>query len=161
MRRSTLASLAVTAAVASLPGAALAQADAPTTVPSLELKGAYAFVDSYPPGHSQYAAVVFRTAGELPRRFDGMIRAGGRLDDTGGSVGSVRGAHGKASHCYTFLAKLTDGRIAGPRGGSARIGSRHAVTVSARGTSGDLQESIRVTLRKKRAGDRSGKPLGC
>jgi hypothetical protein len=33
--------------------------------------------------------------------------------------------------------------------------------VSARGSSGDLQESIRVTLRKKRAGDRSGKPLGC
>jgi hypothetical protein len=161
MRRSTLASLAVTAAVASLPAAALAQADPPTTVPSLELKGAYAFVDSYPPGHRDYVAVVFRTAGELPRRYDGMVRAGGRIDDTGGSVGGVRGAHGTASHCYTFLAKVKDGRIAGPKGGSARIGSRHTVVVAARGTNGDLQDSIQVSVRKKRAGDRSGKPLGC
>ena len=166
MRRTTLASLAATAtavAAASLPAAALAQTSAPTTVPSVELKGAYAFVDTYPPGNKPVAAVVFRTAHQLPRRFDGLIRAGGSLGGNGGggSISAVRGAHGKASHCYTFLAPMKDGRLRTPKGGSVRPGTRYTLTVTARGTNGDVKDTVRLTFKKKAPGDRSGKPLGC
>ena len=101
------------------------------------------------------------TASPLPRRYDGMIRASGSLDGTGHSVGSVRGKNGKAANCYTFLADIKNGRIAGLNGRKAGIGSKHTLIVSARGTDGDLTTSTHVTLRKKLAGDASGKPLGC
>jgi hypothetical protein len=165
MRRrilTTFASLAV--AAAAVPAtAALAQTHAPTTVPKVELKGAYAFVDAYPPSNKPFAAVVFRTAHQLPRRFDGMIRAGGSLDGGhGGSVGSVRGAHAKAGrHCYTFLVPMKDGRLRSAAHRSVRAGTHHTLTVTARGPHGDVKDSIRLTFEKKAAGDRSGKPLSC
>ena len=115
------------------------------------------------PSNKPVAAVVFRTAHQLPRRYDGLIRAGGTLgaNGGGGSIASVRGAHGKASHCYTFLAPMKDGRLRSPARGSVRRGSRHTLTITARGTHGDVKDTIRLTFKKKAAGDRSGKPLGC
>lgn len=161
-RKTITATLTALAAGAALVPAAMAQSDAVTTVDAVELEGAYAFVDRYPPGAKRYAAVVFRTAGALPRRFDGMLRAGGRLDGTGSSVGSVRGRKGKAAHCYQILVKLQDGRVAGPKGKRAKLGSKHALDVSARGTGGaDVSDSMTVKLTRKRVGDRSGKRLGC
>lgn len=153
---------AFAAAAALVPAAGAFAADtAPTTVPSLDIKGAYAYVDnSVNPGKS-YAHVVFKTAGELPRRYDGMVRASGSLDGTGHSVGGVRGKHGLKAHCYSFLAEIKDGRIRGLNGKRANLGSKHTLVVSARGTDGDLTDHTTVTLRRKRAGDASGKPLGC
>jgi hypothetical protein len=161
-RSKFLTAIAALTAVAAGPAAgAMAQADAPATVPSIEITKAYAFkTSSYADGKT-YAQVVFKTAGELPRRFDGMIRAGGALDGTGHSISAVRGKHGKATNCYTFLAKINDGRIAGPQGRKAGVGSRHTVKVTARGTTADISDSVSVTLRRQRPGDLSGKPLAC
>ena len=151
----TLSTLAVTAAVFS-PSAA--QAQAPTTVSSLDVVKAYAFVNRDLGDHKTYAQVVFKTAGQLPRRFDGMIRAGAALDGTGHSIGSVGG---RKTRCYTALFLITNGRIAGPKGKKAALGSKHTLKVTARGTNGDLSDTTTVTLRAKRAGDVSGKPLSC
>jgi hypothetical protein len=154
----TFAALAV-AATALIPvGAASA---APTTVPSLDIVGAYAYKDTKTQPGKTYATVVFKTKGELPRRYDGMIRAAGFLDGTGHSIGSVRGAHGKSAHCYTFMVAIKDGKIAGPDGKSAKLGTKHTVKVTVRGDNGDLSDTASVTLRKARTGDASGKPLGC
>jgi hypothetical protein len=156
----TLAALTTIAALAPA-GAALAQTDAPTTVPSIDIVKAYAFKDTTIQKGKTYANVVFRTKSALPRRFDGMIRAAGFLDDSGHSVGSVRGAHGKAGHCYSILIAIKDGRIAGPTGQGAGLGTRHTLKVTARGDDGAISDSIGVTLRRAKAGDASGKPLGC
>jgi hypothetical protein len=151
----TITALAATAATFA-PGAA--QAQAPTTVSSLDVVKAYAFVNRNLPDHKVYAQVVFKTAHQLPRRFDGLIRAGGALDGTGHSLGSVGG---RKTRCYTALFRIVDGRIAGPHGKKASLGSKHTLVVTARGTNGDLSDSMSVTLRAQRAGDVSGKPLGC
>ncbi|WP_205697788.1 hypothetical protein [Conexibacter sp. SYSU D00693] len=162
MTRKTFASVAALAsAVAVVPAtSALAQSDAPTTVESLEVVSAFAYVERDLPGPKDYVRVVVKTADELPRRFDGMIRAGGALDGVQHSMGSVRTAAGKATRCYAFLAEIKDGKVRGTAK-KASIGSKHTVKVSARGTSGDLHDTISVTLRKERKGDGSGKALGC
>ena len=153
---------ALAAAAVLIPaGAATAQSDAPTTVPSIEIVKAYAFKDTTIQKGKTYAHVVFKTRSELPRRYDGMIRAGGALDGTGHSVASVRGRHGTAAHCYSILVAIKDGRIAGPGGKSAHLGTKHTLKVTARGDDGDISDSISVTLRRAEAGDASGKPLGC
>lgn len=154
--RTSLAALATAAVLA--PAGAVAAGDDATTVPSLKIKGAYAYVENSLPGDKSYASVVVRTANVLPRRFDGMLRASGSLDGTAHSLGSVKG---RASRCYRFLAEIKDGRIRGLKGRKAHIGSRHTMIITARGTDGDLTASRTVTLRKKRAGDTSGRPLGC
>jgi hypothetical protein len=152
----SLAGLAVAAALVPA-GAAGAQSDAPTTVPSIDIVGAYAYKDTKTQPGKTYASVVFRTKSELPRRFDGMIRAAGFLDGTGHSIGTVS----KSRHCYTFLVAIKDGRIAGPHGKSGKLGTKHTVKVTARGDNGDISDSTSVTLRRAKAGDASGKPLGC
>ena len=153
---------AVTATSVVMPLSGVLNSSAATTTPSLDiLKGAYAFVDSYPPDKHQWVTVVFRTAKALPRRSDGMIRGGGGLDKMNASLGSARGSHGTARHCYRFLSQIFNGRLRGGQKTKVSRGSKHTVVVSARGTSGDLSDSTTVTIRKKRAGDRGGKPLGC
>lgn len=151
---------AIAAAAALVPATASLAADAPTTVPGVEITKAYAYVDTSYPDGKDYAAVVVRTKGELPRRADGMIRAGGSLDGVMHSLGSVKGAHGKARNCYMFLAEIKDGKIRGADT-SARKGTKHKVVIAARGTEGDIKDSVSVKLRAMKAGDRSGKPLGC
>ena len=156
--KKALAALTTVAVLA--PATALAQEQAATTtVPSLKLKGAYAYVENNLGDKKHYIAVVFKTANVLPRRYDGMLRAGGALDGTGNSIGSVKG---KNSKCYTFYVRVLDGKVYGKDGRvSAARGTKHKLTVSARGTDGDLNASRNVTIRAKRAGDASGKPLSC
>jgi hypothetical protein len=153
-----LPSLAILAATATVLAPSAAQAQAPTTVSSLDVVKAYAFVNRDLGDHKTYAQVVFKTASELPRRYDGMIRASAALDGTAHSLGSVGG---RTTRCYTALFRIVDGRIAGPHGKKASLGSKHTLKVTARGTNGDLSDTMTVTLRAKRAGDVSGKPLGC
>lgn len=163
MSRTTLTTtLATLAAGAALVPAAMAATDDGTTVDAVEIEGAYAFVDRFSTDPTRYAAVVFRTDEALPRRAkDGMIRAGGRLDGTGSSVSSVRGRRGKAADCYQIPVRFQDGRIAGPDGRSAKIGSKHEheLEVSARGSAGS--DEVTVRLDRKRDGHRSGRRLGC
>jgi hypothetical protein len=156
-----LTALAVAAAALVPAGAAVAQDAAPTTVPGIQITKAYAFVDHHVRPGMSYADVVFRTTDALPRRYDGMIRAYGALDGTGHSIASVRGRHGTAAHCYSIVVAIRDGRIAGPHGRKARTGSAHTLKVTARGTGSDIADTARVTLRRARAGDASGRPLGC
>jgi hypothetical protein len=136
---------------------------AAATASSINVEGGYAYYDSFKPLNQRLIVVVVKTHGELPRRFDGLIRAGGKLaKHGGGSVGSVGG---KASKCYTFNIPLKDGRFYPTDGsGKGAKGSpgRYAVTMSAADAAGKTVSSTKtITLRDRRAGDRSGKPLGC
>ncbi|QEC47365.1 hypothetical protein FSW04_07065 [Baekduia soli] len=151
---------ALGAAAGLVPASAGLAQTAPTTVPSLKLVGAYAVKDTrINPGRTTIAT-VFRTASELPRRYDGMIRASGFLDGVGHSVGSVKGRHGTSRHCYVIYTNVVDGHLPGG-GSSARLGTRHTLEVAARGTDGDLVAKTQVHIRAQRAGDASGRPLGC
>jgi hypothetical protein len=168
MTLKTLLPLSVAvAAVAALPlaGTAAAGGAAPTsaTKSTIKIEQAYAFFDSYKPSNKRLIAVVVKTHGQLPRRFDGLIRAGGSFDNSGGgSLGSVRS---KATHCYTFTVGLRDGRLVNhddSRGVKARAGSRHVVHISVNDKNGnEITASTTVTLRDKRAGDREGASIGC
>jgi hypothetical protein len=82
---------------------------------------------------------VVKTKGQLPRRFDGLVRAGGTFaKHGGGSIGSVGGK--------------------GPKAGPGR----YAVTVSAKDADGKTVSSTKtITLRDRKPGDRSGKPIYC
>lgn len=162
MSRKTITALTALAATAVLaPAAAIAQSDAGTTVDSVELKGVYSYPESYADG-KPLIATVFRTEEALPRRFDGMIRAGASLDGLTSSVGSVKGKHGKSKHCYVILTRVVDGKIAAKKT-SAKVGSKHTFKVTARGTSGEdvSDQQSNLTITKKKTGDRSGKRLGC
>ena len=107
--------------------------------------------------------VVVKTHGQLPRRYDGLIRAGGTFaKHGGGSIGSVGG---KASKCYTFIVPTKDGRFyptkGNKRGAKASPGT-YPITLSAKAADGTTVRSTKtITLRDRKPGDRSGKPIGC
>jgi hypothetical protein len=153
------------AAVALAATAGTAAAAGSTTLQSpndVKIEKAYAYFDSFKPSNRQLAVVVVKTRGQMPRRYDGLIRAGGSLGKSnGGSTGSVGG---RASRCYTFSVPLKNGRLLenGKPGAKANAGSRHVVTFEAKGPDGKTVSSTKtVTLRNRKAGDRVGKPIGC
>jgi hypothetical protein len=148
-----IAALAVTGA-ASVPAIAQAGDDATAGGPPREIVGAYAFKESFPPRNKPLIAVVFKATGQLPRRFDGLIRASATLDGSGGSIASVGG---RTSRMYTFTVPTLNGRLRADGSPSARIGSRHTLRLAAR--DGSWSDTIRVTIRERRPGDRSGAPL--
>jgi hypothetical protein len=148
-----IAALAVTGA-ASVPAIAQAGDDPTAGGPPREIVGAYAFKESFPPQNKPLIAVVFKATGQLPRRFDGLIRASATLDGGGGSIASVGG---RASRMYTFTVPTLNGRLRADGSPSARIGSRHTLRLAAR--DGSWSDTIRVTIRERRPGDRSGAPL--
>jgi hypothetical protein len=167
MTRKTILPLIAVATAAVVPTtAALAAGSStvPATTDSVKAQSGYAYYDSFKPRNQRLIVVVVKTKGQLPRRFDGLIRAGGTLaGHGGGSVGSVGG---RASRCYTFTVPLKDGRFYPADGGSGKgaKGSpgRYAVTISAKDADGETVSSTKtITLRDRKAGDRSGKPIGC
>lgn len=123
----------IAAAAAMLPAAAMADS-APTTVQSVDITGAYAYVVTLP-SHQKAVQVFFRTAHALPRRSSGGIRAGAGLDDNlPGSISSGRAKPDEHASCYSFVADdVKNGKLVGS-GKSASVGSRHKVTVVAHGT---------------------------
>jgi hypothetical protein len=159
--------LAVVAAAAVPTASALADSGThaptiPATKASVKVEGGYAYYDSFRPLNKREIIVVVKTHGQLPRRFDGLIRAGGTLDGHGG--GSVGSVGGKASKCYTFSIPLKDGRFYPTDDAPASKGSpgRYTVKMSAKDKDGNTVSSSKtITLRDRRTGDRSGKPLGC
>ena len=171
MTRKTFLPLIALVATAAAPTAALAasaSATVPATPASIKVESGYAYYDSFKPSNKRLIVVVVKTHGQLPRRFDGLIRAGGSLFSQpsgtkhgGGSVGSVGG---KQSRCYTFTVPLKDGRFYTNDGGKGAKGSpgRYRVTMSAKDADGQtITSSKTIALRDRKVGDRVGKPLGC
>ena len=162
----TALALAVTATAAAPAASALAAGGSTTlTSPSdVRIEGSYAYFTSYKPGNKPLVQVVVKTKGQMPRRYDGLIRAGGIVDGRsgGGSTGSVGG---RQSRCYTFTLAIKDGHFYGTDakpGKKASTGSKHSLAFHARDADGNtVTSSTTITLRKKTAGDDSGKPLGC
>jgi hypothetical protein len=170
MTRTTLLPLIALVATAAAPTAALAasaSATVPATPASIKVESGYAYYDSFKPSNKRLIVVVVKTHGQLPRRFDGLIRAGGTFAKPdgathgGGSVGSVGP---KQSRCYTFTVPLKDGRFFTNDGGKGAKGSpgRYVVTMSAKDADGtSITSSKTITLRDRKVGDRVGKPLAC
>jgi hypothetical protein len=150
----TALALAATAATAAVPAVAHAAGDPTAGGPPREIVGGYAFKESFPPRNTPLIAVVFKATDQLPRRFDGLIRADATLD---GSGGSIAGVDGRASRMYTFTVPTLNGRLRADGSPSARIGSRHTLRLTAR--DGSWSDTFTVTIRAKRPGDRSGAPL--
>jgi hypothetical protein len=168
MTRTTLLPILAVAAAAAVPTASALAAGSthaptvPATKSSIKVVGGYAYYDSFRPLDKREVIVVVKEAGQLPRRFDGLIRAGGTLSGHGG--GSVGSVGGRASKCYTFSVPLKDGRFYTTGGGKGAKGSpgRYTVKMSAKDKDGnEVTSSKTITLRDRRAGDRAGKPLGC
>jgi hypothetical protein len=168
MNRKTLLPLIAVAAATVVPTTAALAASSGSTVPattkSVKVQSGYAYYDSFKPSNKRLIVVVVKTAGQLPRRFDGLVRAGGTFaKHRGGSIGSVGG---RTSRCYTFTVPLKDGRFYPADGGSGKgpkaSPARYAVTVSAKDADGKTVSSTKtITLRDRKLGDRSGKPIGC
>jgi hypothetical protein len=164
--RLTLPLLALTAtAAAAVPATGALAATRPATSSSIKIESGYAYYDAFKPHlGKKVVVVVVKTHGQLPRRYDGLIRAAGSFaEHGGGSIGSVGG---KATKCYTFTVPLKDGRfypVDGGEGKGAKASpGRYAVTLSAKAADGSTVTSTRtITLRDRKVGDRSGKPIGC
>jgi hypothetical protein len=168
MTRTALLPILAVAAAAAVPTASALAAGSdhaatiPATASSIKVEGGYAYYDSFRPLNKREIIVVVKTHGQLPRRYDGLIRAGATLDGHGG--GSIGSVGGKASKCYTFSIALKDGRFYPTDKAPASKGSpgRYTVKVSAEDKDGnDVSSSKTITLRDRRPGDRAGKPLGC
>jgi hypothetical protein len=167
MTRSRLLPLLALAATtaAAVPAAGALAATQPATTDSIKIESGYAYYDAFKPNlHKKLVVVVVKTHGQLPRRYDGLIRAGGTFaKHGGGSIGSVGG---KASKCYTFTVPLKDGRFYPADGGDGKgpkaSPGRYAVTLSAKAADGSTVKSTKtISLRDRKVGDRSGKPISC
>ena len=72
-----LVSLTALAAVAAASFAPVAgAADSPAPASPLKVTGAYLYLDHNDASNQDFVRVVFRTANDLPRRYDGSIQAG-------------------------------------------------------------------------------------
>ncbi|CAA9524667.1 MAG: hypothetical protein AVDCRST_MAG67-3528 [uncultured Solirubrobacteraceae bacterium] len=89
----------LTAATASavLGAAALAPVgSAADDTQTLQVTGAYAYVDTISASKQKFVRVVFETAADLPRRWDGAIRAGISIDGVSHSISAAN----RGSPCY-------------------------------------------------------------
>ena len=129
------------------------------SAPALKVTGAYAYVDTIAASKQKFVKVVFRTSAALPRRADGSIQAGVRIDGVSHSISTAK----RGTRCYTGAAEIKGGSIATLKDGDvvrkgARIGRTFTVEVFGR----DGQSvTRRLTLRAERRGDDAGRPLGC
>jgi hypothetical protein len=167
MTRKHLLPIIAAATAVVVPTTAALAAGTGTTVPatktSIQVQSGYAYYDSFKPSNKRLVMVVVKTRGQLPRRYDGLIRAGGTLAKHGG--GSVSSVGGRASRCYTFAVPLKDGRFYpvkdAAKGAKASPG-RYVVTLHAKAADGSTVSSSKtITLRDRKPGDRSGRPLAC
>ena len=147
----TLTALAVAAVV---PAANAAD----TTSTKLQLEGAYLYLDHNAASGQKFVRVVFRTAKALPRRGDGSIQAGVRIEGVGHSLASLR----RVKNTYTGGTEIKGGSIATVNSDNevvrkgAKLGRKFKVTVETR----DGRKVTRtLTLRAERKGDDSGRPL--
>jgi hypothetical protein len=126
----------------------------------LELKGAYLYVDHVQASRQDFVRVVFRTAKPLPRRYDGLIRAGAAIEGVGHSIGTAR----RGTSCYTALSEIKGGKIAVHSADGtvarrvAKVGRRYTFTLTA---SDGQTVSRKLHLSRGAKGYATGQPLGC
>ena len=92
--------------------------------------------------------LVFRTDSALERRYDGLIGGGAIIASRQASLGVVDGAQ-ESTHCYTAAVRFR-----------ARSGRRYHVLIAAH-EGEPAAFDLRLALRRQRAGDARGRPLGC
>ena len=152
----------LTAATASavLGAAALAPVgSAADDTQTLKVTGAYAYVDTISASKQKFVRVVFETAADLPRRWDGAIRAGISIDGVGHSISTAK----RGSRCYAGAAEIKGGSIATIKDNEVvRKGAKIGRTFTVRFFTRDgASVTKKLKLRAERRGDDSGKPLGC
>src|SRR3954468_22254061 len=136
MRRAIIVLLLLPATAAAVP------ARAPQTAPVLT-GTPYLFR-----GGDETVRLVFRTDVALPRRYDGLIGGGAVIAGHVSSLGTVGGVD-EQTHCYTAAVRFP-----------ARLGRRYHVLIATQ-QGEPAPFDLRLTLRRTRAGDAHGRPLGC
>ena len=151
-----LASLTALAAVAAASLAPVAGAADSAPAQKLDVSGAYLYLDHDSASKQDFVRVVFRTANDLPRRYDGSIQAGISIDGFSHSVGSAK----KGAPIYTGAAEVKGHSITALNGKSVRKGAKVGRSFTVRFFTNDGQRvTKKMTLRAERKGDDTGKPL--
>jgi hypothetical protein len=152
-----IVSLGAAAAVAAASFAPTAGAAAsPASDYKLDVTGAYLYLDHEKASDQDFVRVVFRTAHDLPRRYDGAIQAGVSIDGVTHSIGSVK----KGQPIYTGASEVKDHSITALNGESIRKGVKVGRSYTVRFFTRDGQRvTKKMTLRAERKGDDTGKPL--
>jgi hypothetical protein len=150
-------SLGAAAAVAAASFAPTAGAAAsPASDYKLDVTGAYLYLDHEKASDQDFVRVVFRTADDLPRRYDGAVQAGVSIDGVTHSIGSVK----KGQPIYTGASEVKDHSITALNGESIRKGVKVGRSYTVRFFTRDGQRvTTKMTLRAERKGDDVGKPL--
>jgi hypothetical protein len=153
-----LISLGAAAAVAATALAPATAGAADNAAAPLKVTGAYLYVDHLAGSNQDFVRVVFRTASPLPRRYDGLIRAGVSIEGVGHSISTAR----KGAPIYTGASEIKGHSIPRNTGPGAvtrvgaKIGRKYTVVFQ---TSDGQKVTKKLTLRAERKGDDSGKPL--
>jgi hypothetical protein len=154
----SLTAMAALAAASLAPAAGAADACAPAPAPasSLNVTGAYLYLDHNDAGKQDFVRVVFRTADDLPRRSDGMIQAGISIDGISHSIGSAK----TGAPIYTGAAEVNGHSITALNDTLIRKGAKVGRTFTVRVFTRDGRRvTKKMTLRAERKGDDTGKPL--
>ena len=155
MNRKILSLGAAAVAAASFAPTAGAAAS-PASDYKLDVTGAYLYLDHEKASDQDFVRVVFRTADDLPRRYDGAIQAGVSIDGVTHSIGSVK----KGQPIYTGASEVKDHSITALNGESIRKGVKVGRSYTVRFFTRDGQRvTKKMTLRAERKGDDAGKPL--
>jgi hypothetical protein len=157
MTRKLLSLTAATAVAAASFASAAGAADSPASNYKLDVTGAYLYLDHNDASKQDFVRVVFRTAKDLPRRYDGSIQAGVSIDSVTHSIGAAK----KGAPIYTGAAEVKGNSIASLDGNSvARKGVKVGRSYTVRFFTRDGQRvTKKMTLRAERKGDDAGKPL--
>jgi hypothetical protein len=149
-------SLTAVAAVAAASFAPAAGAAETAPAQTLEVTGAYLYLDHEKASGQDFVRVVFRTADDLPRRADGAIQAGISIDGFSHSIGAVK----KGQPIYTGAAEIKGHSITALNGQDIRKGAKVGRSFTVRFFTRDGQRvTKKMTLRAERKGDDAGKPL--
>jgi hypothetical protein len=151
-----LASLTALAAVAAASLAPVAGAADSAPAQKLDVSGAYLYLDHDSASRQDFVRVVFRTANDLPRRYDGSIQAGISIDGITHSIGAVK----KGQPVYTGATEVKGHSITALNGKLIRKGAKVGRSFTVRFFTRDGQHvTKKMTLRAERKGDDAGKPL--
>ena len=151
-----LASLTALAAVAAASLAPVAGAADSAPAQKLDVSGAYLYLDHDSASKQDFVRVVFRTATDLPRRYDGSIQAGISIDGITHSIGAVK----KGQPVYTGATEVKGHSITALNGKLIRKGAKVGRSFTVRFFTRDGQHvTKKMTLRAERKGDDAGKPL--
>jgi hypothetical protein len=150
------ASLTALAAVAAASLAPVAGAADSAPAQKLDVSGAYLYLDHDSASKQDFVRVVFRTANDLPRRYDGSIQAGVSIDGITHSIGAVK----KGQPVYTGATEVKGHSITALNGKLIRKGAKVGRSFTVRFFTRDGQHvTKKMTLRAERKGDDAGKPL--